>query len=283
MGIGLLEQMIEYCDQMYSNYQCDECTGHNCSHNCKECLDDIHFHHNRIRSKYDCKKLLYYYLCRYSYKYCSEIIYALDKINLNRYPYFNILSLGCGGAADIMAFDYCTDSDDDIYYHGVDINTYWDNIHSKISEIYPHASFTTGFDVKTDIPTLSSESHNVVIIEYLISYLYSRGSSVVNKLFDDLIQFIIANKPKDSPMLIIINDADSINTGRDEFIKLVQKLHRKGYEATFEPMRFKDHLHYPNSEIYPSKKLLFDCSWDFQQEYCVPLSCESAQMIIEIE
>ena len=82
-------------------------------------------------------------------------------------------------------------------------------------------------------------------------------------------------------MLIIINDADSINTGRDEFIKLVQKIHRKGYEATFEPMRFKDHQHYHNSEMYPSKKLLFDCSWDFQQEYCVPLSCESAQMIIE--
>ena len=30
MGIGLLEKMIEYCDQMYSDYQCDECTGHNC-------------------------------------------------------------------------------------------------------------------------------------------------------------------------------------------------------------------------------------------------------------
>ena len=184
MGIGLLEQMIEYCDQMYSNYQCDECTGHNCSHNCKECLDDIHFHHNRIRSKYDCKKLLYYYVCRYSYKYCSEIIYALNMIDPSKYPYFNILSLGCGGAADLMAFDYCTDSDDDIYYHGVDINTYWDDIHSKISEIYPHASFKTGFDIKTDISSLSSESFNVIIIEYLISYLYSQDSTVVIDLFD---------------------------------------------------------------------------------------------------
>lgn len=283
MGIDLLSKMIDYCDRMYSDYQCSECTGQNCTHDCKECLDDIHFHHNRIRSKYDCEKLLYYYLCRYSYKYCSEIIYALERVDLNRYPYFNILSLGCGGAADLMAFDYCSQNYEGIFYHGVDINTYWNDIHSKIEGLYPNASFSTGFDVKHDIPTLSSESYNVVIIEYLISYLYSRGSSVVNKLFDDLIQFIIANKPQDSPMLIIINDADSINTGRDEFIKLVQKIHRKGYEATFEPMRFKDHQHYHNSEMYPSKKLLFDCSWDFQQEYCVPLSCESAQMIIEIE
>ena len=283
MGIGLLEQMIEYCDQMYSDYHCHECTGHNCSHDCKVCLDDIHYHHNEIRSDYDCEKLLYYYLCRYSYKYCSEIIYALDRVDLDRYPYFNILSLGCGGAADLMAFDYCFDSDEEIHYHGVDINTYWDDIHSKISELYPHASFTTDFDVKRDIPTLSSESYNVVIIEYLISYLYSRGSSVVTDLFDDLIQYIVANKPQNSPMLLIINDADSIRTGRDEFIKLVQKLDKKGYKATFEPMRFKDHQHYPYSEMYPSKNLLFNCSWDFQQEYCVPLSCESAQLIIEIE
>ena len=95
MGIGLLEQMIEYCDQMYSNYQCDDCTGHNCNHNCKECLDDIHFHTNRIRRSYDCEKLLYYYLCRYSMKYSSEIVYALERVDLGRYPYFNILSLGC--------------------------------------------------------------------------------------------------------------------------------------------------------------------------------------------
>ena len=111
MGIGLLEKMIEYCDQMYSNYQCDECTGHNCTNKCKDCLDGIHFHTNRIRRSYDCEKLLYYYLCRYSYKYCSEIIYALEKIDPSRYPFFNILSLGCGGAADLMALSSC------VFYH----------------------------------------------------------------------------------------------------------------------------------------------------------------------
>lgn len=283
MGIGLLEQMIEYCDQMYSNYQCDECTGHNCSHNCKECLDDIHFHTNRIRRSYDCEKLLYYYLCRYSMKYSSEIVYALERVDLGRYPYFNILSLGCGGAADLMAFDCCTGSDDDIYYHGVDINTYWNDIHSKISEIYPHASFTTGFDVKTDIPTLSSESYNVVIIEYLISYLYSRFSSVVSNLFDDIIEYIVRNKPHDSPMLIIINDVDSINTGRDTFKRLAEKLEDLGYDITVQKFRFKSDAYYSGSTQYPSNQNLFECVWEFQQKYCVALRCESAQMLIEIE
>lgn len=69
---------------MYSDYHCNECTGYNCSHNCKECLDDIHYHRNNIRSEYDCEKLLYYYLCCYSMKYCSEIVYSLCKVDLNR-------------------------------------------------------------------------------------------------------------------------------------------------------------------------------------------------------
>lgn len=224
MGIDLLSKMIYYCDQMYSDYHCNECTGYNCSHNCKKCLDDIHYHRNNIRSEYDCEKLLYYYLCRYSMKYCSEIVYALCKIDLNRYLYFNILSFGCGGAADLMAFDNVLDSNKDVFYHGVDINTYWDDIHSKISEIYPYASFTTGFDVKTDISRLSCENYNVVIIEYLISYFYSCDSSVVSNLFDDFIEYVISNKPQDSPMLIIINDVDSINTGRDTFMRLASKL-----------------------------------------------------------
>lgn len=283
MGIGLLEKMIEYCDQMYSDYQCDECTGHNCTNKCKDCLDDIHFHTNRIRRSYDCEKLLYYYLCRYSYKYCSEIIYALEKIDPSRYPFFNILSLGCGGAADLMAFDCCTDGDDDIYYHGVDINTYWDDIHSKISELYPHASFTTNFDVKRDIPTLRNESYNVVIIEYLISYLYSRGSSVVSNLFDDIIEYIVSNKPQGSPMLIIINDVDSINTGRDTFKRLAEKLENLGYDITVQKLRFKSDAYYSGSTQYPSNQNLFECVWEFQQKYCVALRCESAQMLIEIE
>lgn len=123
-----------------------------------------------------------------------------------------------------MAFDNVLDSNKDVFYHGVDINTYWDDIHSKISEIYPYASFTTGFDVKTDISRLSCGNYNVVIIEYLISYLYLCDSSVVSNLFDDFIEYVISNKPQDSPMLIIINDVDSINTGRDTFMRLASKL-----------------------------------------------------------
>lgn len=283
MGIGLLEKMIEYCDQMYSDYQCDECTGHNCTNKCKDCLDDIHFHTNRIRRSYDCEKLLYYYLCRYSYKYCSEIIYALEKIDSSRYPFFNILSLGCGGAADLMAFDCCTDGDDDIYYHGVDINTYWNDIHSKISEIYPHASFTTGFDVRTDIPSLRNEGYNVIIIEYLISYLYSQDSTVVIDLFDDLIEYVISNKPQNSPMLIIINDVDNDGLERGVFDGFSSKLQNKGYDIKVKKYRFNESSYYKGSTLHDSNNNLFDIPVSIKSEYCVAIKCKSAQLIIEID
>ncbi len=70
-----------------------------CGYNCKDCLDDIHFHHHTYRDEYNCERLLDYYICRYSYKYCSEMIYALRQLDLAQYPYFHILSLGCGGSA----------------------------------------------------------------------------------------------------------------------------------------------------------------------------------------
>ena len=143
-----------------------------------------------------------------------------------------------------MAFDYMFEGDKNTYYYGVDINTYWNDIHSKITELYPNASFATGFDVKSDIPTLSPNSYNVIIIEYLISYLYSHGSTVVESLFDDLIEFVVKNKPQDSPQLIIINDVDSINTGRDVFIKLAYKIKRIGYNISIRKMHFKENSYY---------------------------------------
>lgn len=126
---------------------------------CKECLDDIHYHEHQYRDEYDCERLLDYYVCRYSYKYCSEMIYALRQKDLSSYPYFHILSLGCGGAPDLMAFEY-------------------------------------------------------------MNY-------------------------ENSPLLIIINDADSIYTGRDAFPLFVEEI-------------------------------------KFVCDYCVAKSCESAQLILEV-
>lgn len=132
--IMLIDEIINFCDADYDSIECncDDCSNATiCGHDCKECLDDIHYHRNNLRSDYSCRKLLDYYVCRYSYKYCSEIRYALQEIDHDRYRDFSILSLGCGGAADLMAFDEVCSEKINKYY-GIDINEYWDTIHEQI-------------------------------------------------------------------------------------------------------------------------------------------------------
>ena len=191
----LIDDLVEYCNEQYQSGECGACTGkdrcvNECDGNCKLCLDDIHFHEQQRRTQYDCERLLYYYVCRYSYKYCSEMIYALRQIDLSDYPYFHILSMGCGGAPDLMAFQY----------------------------------------------------------------------------------------------MIIINDVDSINTGRDAFPIFVEEIERDGLTVNRElRRRFKSVNHFANSVQYASKKNIFDgITDDFQKDYCVALSCESAQLILEV-
>ena len=92
----LIDEIINFCDADYDSIECncDDCSNATiCGHDCKECLDDIHYHRNNLRSDYSCRKLLDYYVCRYSYKYCSEIRYALQEIDHDRYRDFSICLL----------------------------------------------------------------------------------------------------------------------------------------------------------------------------------------------
>lgn len=220
----LIDDLVEYCDEQYQSGECGACTGkdrcvNECDGNCKLCLDDIHFHEQQRRTQYDCERLLYYYVCRYSYKYCSEMIYALRQIDLSDYPYFHILSMGCGGAPDLMAFQYMN-YPQKLSYVGLDKNVYWEEIHNFIIDNYDDGKvqFLRNIDVLQYFDNREITKCNVIIIQYLISYFYSNvGVRGVRRWFSKLAQSIVKNKPENSPMLIIINDVDSINTGRDAF------------------------------------------------------------------
>lgn len=74
----LIYHLVSFCDEEYKKSDCFPCTAKticegNCGEHCKECLDGIHYHEHQYRDEYDCERLLDYYVCRYSYKYCSEI------------------------------------------------------------------------------------------------------------------------------------------------------------------------------------------------------------------
>ena len=89
----LIDDVVEFCDNEYNYNICVNCNSkffcnnHACG--CKKCLDDLHFHNNIYRNSYNCERLFDYYVCRYSHKYCSEILYAFEEcVDLSQYPFF---------------------------------------------------------------------------------------------------------------------------------------------------------------------------------------------------
>lgn len=283
----LIDEIVDFCDNEYSSYECTGCHKHHlCQQDCKNCLDDLHYHKNRIRTDYSCEHLLDYYVCRYSYKYCSEIIYALECVDLSRYPYFNILSLGCGGAPDLMAFDYF-DLPKAIKYKGFDINESWEKIHNCIEEKSNAESveFYRGYDVLDFFDRETIEKCNVIVVEYLISFFYSIiGQVGLVEWFDKLAQQVVSSKPSDSPMLIIINDADSIHIGRDNFPLLRNSIEAQGLTIINEYRRhFKENGYFPCSKRYLSNVNKFILPDRIKTLYKPAIKCESVQLILEVK
>lgn len=288
----LIDELVSFCDEEYQNSDCFPCTAKTicegiCGEHCKECLDDIHFHEHQYRDEYDCERLLDYYVCRYSYKYCSEMIYALRQIDLSQYPYFHILSLGCGGAPDLMAFEYMG-YQQKISYYGVDKNRYWKKIHDFIEENFDggRTKFAQDINVLTYFDENKIKRCNVIVIQYLISFFFdSVGSAGLRSWFSQLAESIVSNKPQNSPLLIIINDVDSVNTGRDAFPLFVEEIEKVGLEISYEKRRrFKEHNYYARSLRYGSNRNMFERNIpnNFLHDYCVAKYCESAQLILEV-
>ena len=283
----LIDKVVRFCDEDYSNSECVGCElSNSCKLDCSNCLDDLHFHRNRLRCDYACEHLLDYYVCRYSHKYCSEIIYALETIDLRKYPFFNVLSLGCGASPDLMAFDYLGLSPK-TKYMGLDINDSLEKVHTFIStqSSVEHIEYHRGYDVLEQFENCPITNCNTLIIEYLISFFYNKiGEEGLCLWFEQLVKQIMLNRAKDSPMLVIINDADSINVGRDAFPKLREAIERNGIKVLNEVRRrFKSHDHYLNSQQYYSCANKFHIPEGFSEKYKVAIRCESAQLILEVE
>ena len=282
----LIHNVIEFCNNEYSSKKCTGCgNSKECECDCKNCLDDLHYHRNKLRIGYDCEHLLDYYVCRYSYKYCSEIVHALSQVDMSRYPYFNVLSLGCGGAPDLMALDYLNLAQP-LKYKGFDINQNWKKIHEFIVRDLPSKDieFYRNVDVLDIFKNTTITNCNIIFIEYLISFFYnSIGTQGLNNWFEQLAQNIVVNKPSDSPLLLVINDADSISIGRDHFPDFRKAIEQQGLQIINEyRMRFKSHSYYQGSNQYLSQKNFFDIPDEFRENYKVAISCESAQLILEV-
>lgn len=88
--MSLIHDLTEFCDQEYKphcqNDPCLDCThpSGKCSGSCLKCSKQINYHTEGGRSLYNCQNYIYYYTVKYSWKYASEIMYALKMLDFSQ-------------------------------------------------------------------------------------------------------------------------------------------------------------------------------------------------------
>lgn len=248
----LIDTLVDYCDKKYTileekcgNCECTHPSG-KCSGSCYNCLHEIHENFfdppkRKLNKKleYDCPKMLYHYVCQFSYLYASEIQHAFIEENayLKDFPYYHVLSLGCGAAVDLMAlegFCYQEELNQPISYFGIDSNTNWESIHRKIERYCDSNGIKRKFLCNDAIKLLKSNAisdANIIVISYMISYLYNNGQiREVDSFIDSLVNNAVLKKKKGQKMLIVINDLNTYKKGRDYFSHIKRRIEKKGVE-----------------------------------------------------
>lgn len=295
----LLDSIVDFSDKKYKNSDtnliCDNC-GHpkKCSGSCEKCLDEVHFPNNYDNGKleYDCKNMLNYYVCKYSHKYCSEIEYALEQSEiLKSLKNFTVMSIGCGPSPDLMALEFYRQKyklDVPITYLGYDKNKLWKRIHNEITKYGKTNNVEAEFEYVDVVKYFNEyyvEGINIIFLQYVISYFYNTNQiDTIDNFFEDLID-VIKKKNEDENMIIVINDVNSCNRGRDYFLSLLEKIkkhefHCRVMQRYFDYNIINDHQRY--GEAYETNNNLHVIKNEIKERYNPAINCSSAQLIIEV-
>lgn len=273
-----LEKIVSYCDKMYStsDTKCENIQ-------CEKCLDKIHFGDER---RYNCMNMIFFYVCKYMYKYSSEIEHAFNAYRLlDDKDYLNILSIGCGPCTDLVGIKKATHNKNiNLKYVGVDLNKKWRDIHCFIQN--NNNSMKIKFIYKDIFKLLNkneSIDFNVLTLQYVLSDMvkYNNYQNMM-RFIEELIDFVIIKMEKES--LIIINDINYYNT-RKYFTALLDRMNDKGLNYKYYELHFshdsKSYYHY--GDEYEANYITSTVPIDIQQKYNPWMFCSSAQLIIKKE
>lgn len=297
----LIYELTNFCDSQYKSQDIEH-VCHNCNHRgkcsggCKNCLEEIHYPTRYMQGKtdYDCANLINFYVCDYSFKYASEMLYLLSQSQaLKEISNYHIMSIGCGGCPDLMAFESYVQSSyptKRVQYYGIDKNVLWEPIHNEIKTYLPKSRVKMRakyvYDDAIDFFAKNTiKDANVIVIQYLISHLYNTKQIVkINQFYDNLISNLIAHRESKNPFVILINDVNSCNRGRDYFKDLCNRLAENGFEQSYRQFYFdyriqNDYQRYGARHI--SNEILYNIPTGFEI-YRPWKECSSAQLLIEI-
>jgi hypothetical protein len=283
------------------NHPSGSCPQNNAYPNCFNCMHQIHFERReKIRIDYDCQKSIYYYACRYSWKYCSEIMYALDQVDLKKYKDLSVISIGCGSSPDLMAFDFLNrESNMNIKYYGFDINPLWSDIQEIIHDYFDYyadlpsvglikCNFIT--DNLLDCYNADLGDTNVIIVSYLVSSLIKNKNNSKLEALINLILHHVDSFNSSSRLLIMFNDVDNyeVNDFYKKFISTLPPLSDSISNKSVSMLHFtvtkwnseKDYATYEKNHNCDDNK--FNIPEDIKLNFDCPIKCTSVQCIIEV-
>ena len=122
-------------------------------------------------------------------------------------------------------------------------------------------------------------NYNVIVVQYLISHLYNTGQSHrIRELYDGFVK-IVSQGLSHYPFLIVINDIDSYNKGRNLFHIFLNMLEDAGFVGT--ALAYSS---YPNGDLGKirwgaSYRRLGQIDYNYRS---TPFGIEGAALIIEI-
>ena len=221
--MDLFETINEKCLREYQFFTCDICDElcsvdkKDCGYDCAKCLQKIHFNGTR---NYDCTKMSYRYVCSYSNRYASEIVYLLKGLSpLGVKKKLKVLSIGCGPCTELIALDYlkrtgkyCFDECD---FYGIDKNAgMWDDLYNDFRNVVEFNKFHI---VKKDAIEAFSEvkdsgwKPDLIFMQYFLSNLNKyNGEGRVNQFVESFARYV--NEQVLPGCYIVIND---INLTKD--------------------------------------------------------------------
>ena len=228
-----------------------------------------------------------YYICKYSYKYLSEIgniFYYNDflecKTNLN------MISIGCGPCTDLMGIgQYLKDTGKNttLNYVGIDLNQSWDYVHAFLKENYDGGRMNFLYE---DIFQLFNEYDfrdycDILSLQYLLSDMvkYNNHGEMIN-FIDELVVNVIMNMKENS--IIIINDINHCKS-RNYYENILSKMDEMNidyecYRYHYDNSARPNHYHYGIE--YDNNDLICNVPQNIIDKYNPWMFCSSAQLII---
>lgn len=302
VGISMLDTILEKCDARYKGRSCVQCSdcsyGEHCPHSCEKCLDYIHTPTHAPSGapdrKYDCVHMADFYTCKYSCRYASEIMYALEQCrDLRNAEKLKVLSFGCGPCTDLFAIDSLKGKGvlnyNCIEYSGVDYSKgVWKYVHSDIQSFQgPNCRIKFYYEDACELICQIAEkawTPNLIVFQYVFSDMRKHSElDKIQKFIDVFSEFFIKKVEKNS--YIILNDINlgcCYGGGRDYFDELLKKLNGVLYD--------KGHFHndngkgyyadgYPYGREFPDNRNRFELRlW---RDYSPFNTCASAQLMIK--